>query len=113
RAKTGSALVSAPRAPTVLVMDGPGRLLRARRDRDRAGSGGKRAPNPEAQVVVPVVGGVPVADGRAEVLRIVVPGAAADHAATRGVQAFGVMAGSNRPPRKIAWRRRHVSACSA
>jgi hypothetical protein len=32
-----------------------------RRDRDRTGSGGKRAPDPEAQIVVPVVGSVPVA----------------------------------------------------
>jgi hypothetical protein len=59
--------------PTMLFMDGPGRLVRAQRDLDRAGSGGKRAPDPEAVVVVPVVGGVPVAVGRAEVLWIVVP----------------------------------------
>jgi hypothetical protein len=61
------------RVPTMLFMDGPGRLVRAQRDLDRAGSGGKRAPDPEAVVVVPVVGGVPVAVGRAEVLWIVVP----------------------------------------
>src|SRR6202521_2674745 len=75
-------------APTVLVMDGPRRLVLARRDRDRAGSGGKRAPDPEAEVVVPVVGGVPVAVGRAEVLWIVVPGTAADDTATRGRPGF-------------------------
>jgi hypothetical protein len=54
------------RAPTVLIMDRPGRLVRARRDLDRAGSGGKRAPEPKADIVVPVVGGVPVAVGCAE-----------------------------------------------
>ena len=75
-------------APTMLIMDSPGRLVRARRDRDRAGSGDKRAPDPETQVVVPVIGGVPVAVGRAEVLWIVVPGTAADDAATRGRPGF-------------------------
>src|SRR5271169_17764 len=76
-------------APTVLIMDGPGRLLvLARSDRDRAGSGKKRAPNPKAQIVVPVVGGVPVAVGRAEVLWSVVPGTAADDTATRGRPGF-------------------------
>ena len=76
------------RAPTVLIMEGPGRLVLARRDRDRAGSGEKRAPDPEAQIVVPVVGGVPVAVGRAEILWIVVPGTAADDPATRGPPGF-------------------------
>jgi hypothetical protein len=51
------------RAPTVLIMDSPGRLVRARRDRDHAGSGVKRAADPEAQVVAPVDGGDPVAEG--------------------------------------------------
>jgi hypothetical protein len=69
---------------TGVIMDSPGRLLRARRDRDRASSGEKRAPQPEADVVVPVVGCVPVAVGRAEVPRIVVPGTAAKDTATRG-----------------------------
>ena len=76
------------RTPTVLIMNGPGRLMRARRDRNRAGSGGKRAPDTGAKVVVPVVGGVPVAVGRAEVLWIVVPRTAADDAATRGRPGF-------------------------
>ena len=62
--------------------------MRARRDRDRTGSGGKRAPDPEADIVVPVVGGVPVAVGRAEVLWIVVPGTAANDTATRGRPGF-------------------------
>jgi len=51
--------------------------MHAQRDRDRAGSGEKRTPEAETVVVVPVVGGVPVAVGRAEVPRIVVPGTAA------------------------------------
>jgi hypothetical protein len=45
----------------MLIMNSPGRLVLPRRDRDRAGSGGKRAPDPKAQIVVPVVGSVPVA----------------------------------------------------
>ena len=48
--------------------------LRAR-PQGRAGGLGET----ETDVVVPVVGVVPVAVGRAEVLRFVVPGAAADH----------------------------------
>src|SRR6266511_1886682 len=80
--------IGRPSAPTVLIMDGPGRLVRARRDRDRAGSGEKRAPDTEAQIVVPIVGGVPVAVGRAEVLWIVVPGTTADDTATRGRPGF-------------------------
>src|SRR5271165_3709409 len=52
--------VGRPRAPTVLIMDGT--LSHARRHRDGVGSGGKRAGDPEAEVVVPVVGVVPVAD---------------------------------------------------
>src|SRR5215470_13043699 len=83
--KTSAAVVSGARpAPTVLIMNGPGRLVRARRDRDRAGSGEKRTPHPETVVVVPVLGGVPVAVGSAEVPRIVVPGTAAKDTATRG-----------------------------
>ena len=76
----------------MLIMDGPGRLVRARRDRDRAGSGEKHTPDPEAQVVVPVVGGVPVAVGRAEVLWIVVPGTAAQNAKRRGRSGAGAQA---------------------
>jgi hypothetical protein len=53
-----------------------------------AGSGGKRAPDTEPVVVVPVVGGVPVAVGRAEVLWIVVPLTAAKDTATRGRPGF-------------------------
>src|SRR6516165_6127948 len=67
---------------TVLVMDGPGRLVRARRDRDRAGSGGKRATDPEAKLVAPHVGAVGVAACGAETPRIAVPGAAAEDTAT-------------------------------
>src|SRR5262245_59252057 len=48
----------------------------------------KRARDPEADSVVPVVGGVPVALGRAEILRIVVPGTAAQDTATRGRPGF-------------------------
>src|SRR6516165_7043107 len=58
------------RAPTVLIMDGLGRLWLSRRDRERAGSGRKRPPHPEAKVVEPVAGFAPVAGGRAEVLWI-------------------------------------------
>ncbi|MGA7451257.1 MAG: hypothetical protein WBW73_08265 [Rhodoplanes sp.] len=72
----------------MLIMDSPGRLVRARRDRDRIGSGGKRTPDTEADIVVPVVGGVPVAVGGAEVLWIVVPGTAANDTPTRGRPGF-------------------------
>jgi hypothetical protein len=48
--------------PTV-AMIGHGRSVRARRDRDRAGSGGKRPTDPEAKDEVPVDGGEPVAVG--------------------------------------------------
>ena len=71
-------------AASMLIMASPGRIGRARRDRDRTGSGNMRAPDTETEVVVPVVGGVPVAVGRAEVLWIVVPGTAAQNATTRG-----------------------------
>jgi len=37
---------------SVLIMDGPGRLVLARPNRDRAGSGWERAPDTEANVVV-------------------------------------------------------------
>lgn len=63
--------------------------VRARSDRDRPGSGGKRAPNSETQIVVPVVGGVPVAVRGAEVPRVAVPGTAAQDPATRGRSGFG------------------------
>ena len=66
-------------------MDSPRRLVRARRDRDRAGSGGKRAPDPEAEVAAPVDGGDPVAESRAEAPWIapwiVAPATAADDTA--------------------------------
>jgi hypothetical protein len=54
------------RAPTVLIMDRPGRLVRARCDRDRSGSGGKRAPDPETDIAAPDVGGEAIAVGRAD-----------------------------------------------
>jgi hypothetical protein len=76
------------RTPTVLIMNSPGRLVLTRHDRDRAGSGEKRAPDTEPDIVVPIVGGVPVAVGRAEVLWIVVPRTAADDTATRGRPGF-------------------------
>jgi hypothetical protein len=69
-------------------MDSPGRLVRARCDRDRIGSGGKRTPDTETDIVVPVVGDVPVAVCRGEVLWIVVPGTAAKDTATRGRPGF-------------------------
>src|SRR5262245_50895987 len=58
-------------------MDSPGRLVRARRDRDRAGCGVKRPADPEAQVEVPVAGVGPGPADRAEVVWIGVPGPAA------------------------------------
>src|SRR6516225_5314943 len=67
-------------APTVLIMNSPGRLAHARRDRDRAGSGGKRPRDPEAKKVDPLDGGVPAAVRRAEVVWSDVPGTAADDA---------------------------------
>jgi hypothetical protein len=72
----------------VLIVDSPGRSKHARRDLDRAGSGTERTGDPEAKIGVPVVGGVPVAVRRAEVVWIVVPGTAADDAATRGRPGF-------------------------
>src|SRR6202011_4338856 len=65
-------------APTMLITDSPGRLVLARRDHDRASSCGKRAPDPETEIVHPIVGGAPVAVGRAEHLRSAAPGTAAD-----------------------------------
>jgi hypothetical protein len=59
-------------------MDSPGRLARARRDRDRAGSGGKRAANPEAKDVIPGTWGAPKAGRGPEELRSVAPGTASD-----------------------------------
>src|SRR5512144_3254726 len=65
------------------VLDAPFRHTRS--VRERSGSGGcGRAGNPEALIVVPIIGLVPVAVGRAEVPRIVVPGAAAVDACERG-----------------------------
>jgi hypothetical protein len=58
--------------------------VRTHRDRDRDGSGAKRAGNTETDVVVAVVGLVPVAVRGAEVLWIVVPGTAAQNAGRRG-----------------------------
>ena len=75
-----AAVSSAVMRPTVLIMDGPGRLARTRRHRDGVGSGGKRPGDPETQVVVPVDGGVPDAVRRAEADWTVVPGTAADDA---------------------------------
>jgi len=69
-------------------MNGPGRLWRTRHDLDHAGSSDKRTGDPESVVVVPVVGGVPVAVGGAEVPWIVVPGTAAEHPATRSRSGF-------------------------
>jgi hypothetical protein len=64
--------------------------VRTHRDRDRDGSGAKRAGNTKTDVVVAVVGLVPVAAGRAEVLWIVVPGTAAQKRGKTGaVQASG------------------------
>ena len=88
-------------APTVLIMDSPGRLVRTRRDRDRAGSGGKRAADTEADIVVPVVGGVPVAVRGAEVLGMLFQDPPRKTRRQGAVQASRVMAESNRPPRKI------------
>src|SRR5580704_10519236 len=58
------------------------RLVRARHDRDRTGSGGKRPPNPESEAGVPVGGGDRAAEGRAEVPRTVAPRTAAQDTAT-------------------------------
>src|SRR5215467_14295445 len=55
-------------------------FLHTRRDHDPAGSGTKRAGNTKPGIVVAVVGLVPVAVGRAEVLWIIVPGTAAQNA---------------------------------
>lgn len=63
--------------------------MRTRRNRDRAGSGGKRAADTETDIVVPVVSGVPVAVGGAEIVWCVVPGTAASHTPTRGRPGFG------------------------
>ena len=71
----------------------------------------ERAGDAEPVVVVPVSGRVPVAVRRAEVPRFVVPRPAAKNAPAGGRS--GPRDGSNHPSRKIAWRRRQVSACSA
>ena len=70
----------------------------------------ERTGDAETVVVVAVVRPVPVAICGAQVPRIVVPRTATQHA--EGGQS-GSLNGSNIPPRKIAWRKRHVSACSA
>ena len=72
---------------------------------------GERAGQTEPVVVVPVPGEVPVAVRRAEVVRFVVPGAAAQHTLAGGWSGF--RAGSNHPALKMAWRKRQVSAWSA
>ena len=83
-----------------------------RRSHDRAGSGRQeRAGNSKPQVVVAVVGRVPVAVGRPHVLRFVVPAAATVHAGPKSPS--GSSCGSNHPPRKTQWRKRHVLACNA
>jgi hypothetical protein len=69
-------------------MNSPGRSKHTQRDRDRAGSGTERTADAEADIVVPVVGGVPVAVRGAEVLGIVVPGPAAQNTTTRGCSGF-------------------------
>ena len=71
----------------------------------------ERTGDAEPVVVVPVPGRIPVAVRRTEVPRFVVPGAAAQHTLAGGWSGFGT--GSNHPALKIAWRRRHVCACSA
>ena len=68
--------------------DGPGRLAHTRCDRNGTGSGGKRASEPETKVVVPIVGGEPVAVRRAEEDRSDEPGPAAHDTATRGRPGF-------------------------
>ena len=73
---------------TCLIMNGPGRLWHSRHDLDHAGSSAKRTRDPKPVVGVPVVGGVPVAVGGAEVPWIVVPGTAAEHPATRSRSGF-------------------------
>ena len=75
----------------------------------------ERADHTKAGVVVPVSGVVPVAVRRAEVPRVVVPGPAAENATSGGRAGSpdGRRDGSNHPPRKIAWRRRQLSACPA
>ena len=65
----------------------------------------------EPVVVVPVAGDVPVAVGGAEVPRLVVPGAAAQH--TQAGERPGSRDGSNHPPRKRVRGRRRVFACPA
>src|SRR5262249_54118715 len=77
-------------------MDGPGHLALARRNRDRAGSGGKRAADPEAKEVEPGVGGEPAAERGAEIPWTVEPGSAADDTVL-AVAAFD-------PGRAIRWR---------
>src|SRR5262249_44145691 len=48
----------------------------------KSSRGNKRPGNPEAQEVAPAVGGEPEAKGRADVVRMVVPGTAAHHPQT-------------------------------
>ena len=92
------------RTPTVLIMDGPGRLVRARRDRDRAGSGGKRAPTRKPRLLfrLSVVFLLRLAVRRFCGLLFQEPPRTTRRQGA--VQASRALAGSNRPPRKIAWR---------
>ena len=71
----------------------------------------RRAGDTEPVFVVSVPCPVPVAIRRTEVPRFVVPGAATQHARSGGRS--GSRNGSYKPSRKMVWRNRHVSACSA
>ena len=93
----------------------PGQATEGPRDK-----GSERPGRTEADVVVSVVVVVVVANAGADVPWIVVPGTAAQDptngrrpgpASVRPNRVCN--AGSNQPPAKIAWRRRHVCACSA
>jgi hypothetical protein len=75
-------LDNSTRVPTAWIFDALAKILIALARAESV------LPDTEAKVVVPVVGGVPLAVGRAEVLWIVVPRTAADDAATRGCPGF-------------------------
>ena len=63
-------------------MDSFGRLTHTwRRDRNRAGSVGKRAADAKAKAVARIEGGVPATAGGAEAKRLGPPGTAADDTA--------------------------------
>ena len=74
-----------------------------------------RARHAKTVVVVPIAGAVPVARARTQVLRVVVPGTPRNTRRPGAGQAPGTgrPRGANHPSRKIARRRRHVSACAA